>query len=96
MVEDHFLLSITLVIKSGTESEVQDLNRLIGMFTLYLGTTLLFYLVDGLQKIEGVEYIFHDRLSTSNITKVFLKLIVLWLTGWITIISEMKQVYMLL
>jgi len=43
-----------------------------------------------------VEYIFQDRLSTCNITKVFLKLIVLWFTAWIKIISEMKQIYVLL
>jgi len=48
MVEDHFLLSITLVIKPGIESEVRDLNPLIAMFTLYLDTSLLFYLVEGL------------------------------------------------
>jgi len=81
IVEDHFLLSITLVIKSGIESEVRDLNQLIAMFTLYLYTSLPFYLVDGLQKIEEVEYIFRARLSTCNITKVFLKLIVLRLTA---------------
>ena len=48
IVEDHFLLSIKLVIKSGIESEVRDLNQLIAMFTLYLDITLVFYLVDGL------------------------------------------------